>query len=61
MLEVLLLFARKQMSSDSFKNTITYKLFTHKSYVQPFNCMQKKWALPRLKMLSTNYVFIYHM
>ena len=30
----------KQVSSDSFKNKITDKLLTYKSYVEPFNCMQ---------------------
>ena len=29
----------KQISSDSFKNEITYKLFTYKSYAYPFKQM----------------------
>ena len=30
----------KQISSNSFKNEIIYKLFTYKSHVYPFNCVQ---------------------
>ena len=30
----------KQISSNLFKNDITYKLFTYKSYVYPFKCVR---------------------
>ena len=41
----------ERINFESFKNIITNKLFTYKSYELPFNCV-KKWALTRLKMLS---------
>ena len=35
-----LLTVCKQIISNSFRNEITYKVLTYKSYVYPFNCVQ---------------------
>ena len=37
--QTIVILVYKQISSDSFKNKITNKLLTYKSYVWPFNCM----------------------
>ena len=39
-LETIAILVYKQISSDSFKNEITYKLFTYKSHVYPFKYVQ---------------------
>ena len=31
------------------------ELFNYSLYLKPFNCVQTKWALAHLKILSTNY------
>ena len=38
--QIIIIHVYKQMNYDSFKNKITYKLFTYKSYIKPFNSIQ---------------------
>ena len=39
-IETIELLVFKQISSNSFKNKITYKLFTYQEYVYPFKCVE---------------------
>ena len=51
----------KQISSDSFKNKITYKLLILQVICIIIQPCANKLTLVRLKMLSTNYAFTIHI
>ena len=46
----------KQISSNSFKNEITYKLFTYKSYTYPFNYANKWLIVNRIICVRLKYL-----
>ena len=45
------MLACQQINSNSFKNKITCKLLTYKSYVYPFKCRRKKKRMTVVELL----------
>ena len=53
----------KKISSDSFKNMITYWLFMYKSYVWPFNCIQTNelWLILKYYLQTMHLWIVYNI